>query len=70
MPVERSPIMLEPPDAAQIARSLIEKYGADALTLAQDRAQRAVDIGDELALDAWQVVIAAIRALRQQMADV
>ena len=57
------------PDAAQIARTLTEKYGSDALAFAQDRAQRAVEIGDELALDAWRAVIAATQALLRAMAD-
>lgn len=61
--------MLEPPDAAQIARGLAEKYGADALGLAQDRAQRAAEIGDALALEAWRTVIAALQALLQPMVD-
>lgn len=66
---ERSSVMLEAPDAARIARGLTEKYGTDALALAQDRAQRAVEVGDELALEAWQAVIEAMRTLQQQMAD-
>ncbi len=61
--------MLEAPDAAQIARTLTEKYGSDALAFAQDRARRAVDVGDELALAAWRAVIAAPQALLRQMAD-
>ena len=67
--LERSPVMLDATDAARIARGLTEKYGADALAFAQDRAQRAVEIGDELALDAWRAVIEATRALLRHMAD-
>lgn len=55
--------MLEASDAARIARSLTEKYGADALAFAQDRARRAVEVGDALALEAWRAVIEATRAL-------
>lgn len=68
-PLERSSVMLEAPDAARIARGLTEKYGADALALALDRAQRAIEVGDELALDAWREVIDELRTLLQQMAD-
>ena len=68
-PVERSRVMLDAPDAARIARGLTEKYGADALAFAQDRAQRAMEIGDEVALDAWRAVIEATRALLRPMAD-
>ncbi len=68
-PLERSSIMLEASDAARIARGLTEKYGVDALSFAQDRAQRAVEVGDDLALDAWRAVIAATRALLRRMAD-
>lgn len=61
--------MLEAPDAARIARGLAEKYGADALALAQSRAQRAAEIDDALALEAWGRVIAALQALLQPMAE-
>ncbi len=68
-PADEPAAMLAAPDAAQIARTLTEKYGSDALAFAQDRARRAVDVGDELALDAWRAVIAATQALLRQMAD-
>jgi HEAT repeat protein len=45
------------PDAAQIARALTEKYGSDALRFARDRARRAREIGDEIAVEAWRNVI-------------
>lgn len=54
---------------AQIARSLTDKYGPDALAFAQERAKRAVEIGDDLALDAWRAVIHVMRAMLRQMAD-
>jgi hypothetical protein len=67
--VQRSTVMLAAPDAAQIARTLIEKYGADALAFARERAQRAVEVGDELALDAWRLVIEATQRGLRQIAD-
>jgi len=56
-------------EAAQVARQLTEKYGADALAFARERAWRAIEVGDELALDAWRSVIAATEALLRKMAD-
>jgi hypothetical protein len=67
--LERSPVMLEALDAARIARGLTEKYGADALAFAEDRARRAVEIGDDVALDAWRAVIAATEALLRPVAE-
>lgn len=66
---ERSSVMLDAPDAARIARGLTEKYGPDALAFANERMRRAVEVGDELALDAWRAVIAATEALLRHMAD-
>jgi hypothetical protein len=66
---ERSLPMLPAREAAKFARVLIEKYGADALAFAGDRAQRAVDVGDELAVDAWREVIAAAQRLLQRPAS-
>jgi hypothetical protein len=66
---DRSLGMLRAQEAAEYARVLTEKYGADALAYAQDRAQRAVDVGDALALDAWHEVIAATRRLLGSMAS-
>jgi hypothetical protein len=68
-PVERSSAMLDATDAARIARGLTEKYGRDALSFAEERAQRAIEVGDELALGAWRAVIAATEALLHRMAD-
>ena len=56
-------------DAAQIARTLTEKYGADALAFARDRAARAREVGDELALEAWRLVIRATQNLLRNIAD-
>jgi hypothetical protein len=61
--------MLNATDAARIARGLTEKYGADALSFAEERARRAIEVGDDLALDAWRAVIAATEALLRRMAD-
>jgi len=55
--------MLPALEAAQIARTLTEKYGQDALSFARSRAARAIEIGDELALGAWQSVIEATQSL-------
>jgi hypothetical protein len=63
MPVARSSDWMEAPDAAQIARTLTEKYGIDALAFAHQRAERAASVGDELALAAWHSVIAATQNL-------
>jgi hypothetical protein len=66
---DRSPGMLKAQEAAEFARVLIEKYGADALAYAHDRAQRAIDVGDALALDAWHDVIAETRRLLGKIAN-
>jgi hypothetical protein len=60
--------LLEPSDAAQIAQQIIEKHGVDALGFAQSRVLSAREVGDELALEAWQTVIAAMQALLRRMA--
>lgn len=66
---DRSRHMTDFPDAVQIARQLTEKYGVDALAFARDRAARAIEIGDDLALDCWRSVIEATQSLLRQMAD-
>jgi hypothetical protein len=68
--VERSLPMLDAPDTIQIARTLAEKYGWDALPFARERAARAAEIGDELALAAWDKVIEATTRLLQEIANV
>ena len=62
-PLARWSDTMAAPDAAQIARTLTEKYGSDALAFAHQRAERAASIGDELALAAWRGVIAATQNL-------
>jgi hypothetical protein len=59
--------LLEPSDAAQIAQQIIEKYGVDALAFAQGRALSAREVGDELALEAWHAVIAAVQSMLQRV---
>jgi hypothetical protein len=60
--------LLEPSDAAQIAQQIIEKYGVDALAFAQSRVLSAREVGDELALEAWHTVIAAMQPLLRGIA--
>ncbi len=66
----RSSPMLEAPNATQIARNLTEKYGPAAIAFARERAARAVEVGDDLAADAWQSVIEATRTLLREIAGV
>ncbi len=67
---ERSSSVMEAPDAYQIARNLTRKYGPAALAFARDRAARAVEVGEDLALDAWESVIEATRTLLRRTARV
>jgi hypothetical protein len=55
--------MLHSAEAARLARRLTVKYGEAALGFARERADRAIEIGDDIALDAWQSVIEATRLL-------
>lgn len=66
----RSSPVLEAPNATQIARNLTEKYGPAAIAFARERAARAVEVGDDLAADAWQSVIEATRTLLREIAGV
>jgi hypothetical protein len=59
----RSSSMLQAPDAIQIAHTLTEKYGAAALAFARERAARAIEVGDDIAANAWESVIEATRTL-------
>ena len=61
--VLRAPPVRYPPDATELARRLIDKYGVAALSLSRERAARAIEIRDELALDAWRSVIEATKRL-------
>ncbi len=66
---DRSSRMLNPDEAAEIAKGLIAKYGAEALAFGQGRARRALEIDDELALAAWRAVIANTRVLLSELAE-
>jgi hypothetical protein len=61
--------MLDPSEAAAIARGLVAKYGTDTLAFVEGRAGRARAIGDELALAAWRAVMAEARHLLSAMAQ-
>jgi hypothetical protein len=67
--VERSSRMFEGPDPLQMAGALIEKYGSDALAFARERAARALAVGDDVALDAWRLVIEATERLLGEVAE-
>ena len=51
--------LLEENEAQRIAAKLAAKYGADALAFARSRAERAREVGDELAYSAWRSVLDA-----------
>jgi hypothetical protein len=55
--------MLQTSEAARLARRLTVKYGEAALGFARERADRAIEIGDDIAFEAWQSVIEATRHL-------
>ena len=46
-------------EARRIASDLTGKYGSDALAYVASRAERAVEIGDEIAQAIWRHVLAA-----------
>lgn len=50
-------------DARRIAEDLAGKYGGDALRYVVARAERAVEIGDEVAQEIWRKVLAATAEL-------
>lgn len=51
-------------EVARIAHDLATKYGYDAIVFAQDRAECAHAVGDELAHDIWEKVLAAVNSLK------
>lgn len=51
-------------EVRRIAQDLSAKYGLDALSLAKIRADRALEIGDDLALAIWEQVLAAMNAMK------
>jgi hypothetical protein len=48
--------LLEDDEAERIAGELTAKYGNDALEFVRARAERAQEVGDELAYAAWEAV--------------
>jgi hypothetical protein len=50
-------------EVQRIAHELSLKYGFEAMSLAQSRAERAQAIGDEIALAIWGQVLAAMKPL-------
>ena len=55
--------LLEVDEAERIAEDLAAKYGEDAISFVRARADRAQEVGDELAFGAWQTVLDAARTL-------
>jgi fumarylacetoacetate (FAA) hydrolase family protein len=55
--------LIDNEEAERIAAELAAKYGRDALQYVQARAERAQEVGDELAYGAWQSVLGATQAL-------
>jgi hypothetical protein len=50
-------------EVSRIARDLSAKYGPDAIAFATSRAERAAEIGDQLACDIWQKVLRTVSGL-------
>ena len=50
-------------EVQRIAHELSLKYGFEAVSLAQSRAERAQEIGDELACAIWQKILTAMEPL-------
>jgi hypothetical protein len=55
--------LVDAEEAARIAEELIEKYGNEALDFVNSRAERASEVGDDLAYAAWQNVLDATQTL-------
>ncbi len=55
--------LLEDDEAERIAGDLAAKYGEDAIPYVRARADRAQEVGDELAWSAWQAVLDATESL-------
>jgi hypothetical protein len=51
-------------EVLRIAQDLSAKYGRDAFAFVKSRADRAHEIGDELAYDIWKNVLAVINAFK------
>jgi len=55
--------LLEDDEAERIAEDLAAKYGEEAIEYVRGRADRAHEVGDELAWGAWQAVLDATETL-------
>lgn len=51
-------------EVSRIAQDLATKYGYDAIAFAKARAERANEIGDQVAHDIWEKVLAAVSTLK------
>ena len=49
-------------EVLRIAQDLSAKYGSDAIAYVKNRADRANEVGDELARDIWKQVLAVLNA--------
>ena len=49
-------------EVLRIAKDLSAKYGSDAVAFVKSRADRASEVGDELACDIWKQVLAVMNA--------
>lgn len=58
-----NPALYDDGEVQRIAHELSLKYGFEAVSLAQSRAERAQEIGDEIALAIWEKVLAAMSPL-------
>ena len=58
-----NPALYDDGEVQRIAHELSLKYGFEAMSLAQSRAERAQQIGDEIALAIWEKVLAAMSSL-------
>ena len=60
-----NPALYDDGEVQRIAHELSLKYGFEAMSLAQSRAERAQQIGDEIALAIWEKVLAAMSPLSE-----
>lgn len=51
-------------EVSRIAQDLATKYGYEAVALAKARSERAREVGDHLAEDIWEKVLAAVTGLK------
>lgn len=50
-------------EARRIAEELAQKYGGDAIDYVRDRTERAMEVGDDVALSIWRKVMCATTEL-------